>query len=67
MVAMTVLVAVSITDTVSAPMVGDDVGAGAVGADRHRVRVERRRRSVATTVLVAVSITDTVSSKVLVT
>ena len=37
MVVVTVLVAVSITDTVSSTCVGD-VGAGAVGADRHPAR-----------------------------
>ena len=58
MVAVTVLVAVSITDTVlSLALVGDVDGA--VGAHRHRSG-EVPTGMVAVTVLVAVSITDTV-------
>ena len=62
---MTVLVAVSITDTVPSVIVGD-VGAGAVGADRHAVRAAADGDG-RVTVLVAVSITDTVLASMLVT
>ena len=65
MVAVTVSVAVLITDTVLAPLVGD-VGVCAVGADRHPVRAVADGM-VVVTVLVAVLITDTVLPPLLVT